>query len=523
MEELLKKYNEKKTKSAKFNYYFDNIRPVIIEKIKNDLQIKKNTNQVNDYKSLVIILGHNVIPSIITSLVGLAEKIYIVTDSNKFGLFKDKYYSAVVESIQPENIKLIEVSPHAHADNLNIINNLISEICSQGKVLCDITSGKKILAAQLAIAAKGFGQDICYIDANEYIDNSSIPVPGKETLFIQNSQDCITEISTEKSKIIINYVPGKNEIIYNIYDGINYYIEKSGITSDTTVQEIMKLLNEFNIILNKNIITGRESTNEIDNLASSLDAVLCGQLKKRSVLICNNDTEFVIDPQLSGIPWEIIFARKHNFKIPIFRKLNIDFDTQLSSSIINDGVLFIEGAGENIPYYDDTIKKMKRYFSENNHKVKIITAESKGKLMLELAGKKYFMIFYYGHSVFGKNLEDSGWLCSNGEIFSASDLSIFSSNAPSIIVSNSCQSAKVQPFFKESFIYNSFRNGVRTFIGTGWLLESERAVLFMEFYMHNLLTLKKLSKESFRNSITLMKDKYPSNDILFYNYIYYGE
>jgi len=250
LETLIQQYSALGTKSQRFKYYFDSIRPLITSLLKKQIDQKIKTNVLSQYSTLIVILGSNPNPSLIITNAVCPQRLVVFYPGNHKKVLDTYFIPFLDPSIDKESITTIPIDYNNHDINYNTMYHALSRL-PKTKILCDITSGKKILSFQLGLIAKRLGFDICYLDAELYIKDSDIPVPGKESLYIYtSSSDEPTTINVhQQNQLRIHYLPSTHTLLYVI--GSNQGTFKY-IHDDFSYSSIEVIKQEIDLFYKKN-------------------------------------------------------------------------------------------------------------------------------------------------------------------------------------------------------------------------------------------------------------------------------
>lgn len=504
--------------------YFDEIRPVITSALKSKIEKEKSYEKVPLYKNLVVILGHNANPALIVTQSICAEKtILLFTEKNRKQL--EKVFLPTISKEMPDAvIEFLELDYTDHDSNYAKIIGALGSIEDKYSTLCDITGGKKIISTQLGIVASRLGIDICYIDSSDYLVNSATPEPGSESLYIHYSgKEKIHEISLkDENMLVINSINGTT-INFNYHvDGELLNFQKSNISS-SMLKAIRDDIETGYYKIDHCIECDIDCSENLDELAGLVQSMLIVD-DLDIVLRATKDSslKLVVAPNLAGIPWETLLVRGYGFPIPLISKMIRENKTVFSRSEKKNGILFIKGDGCGIDNFDKAVTGFISTIDSTGQKYNFIEAEDAGVVGRELGRRRYNLIIYYGHSDFDEDEFKTGWRCMNGEIFPCNEFRILRHNAPDMIISNSCNSARAIPFISHSIAYNALRAGARSYIGTRWPLEFGRSGKFISTLIKNMLQKHKSPEESFKAAINFMAKEYGYDDASVYNYIFYN-
>ncbi|MFC1670798.1 CHAT domain-containing protein [Spirochaetota bacterium] len=526
---LIKKWQVEKSQKDRHKFYEENIMPEIISILEEQVLEGEKDKKIEKYKNLILILTHNANPSIILASALKPEFVTVIYTPDKENLITKKVDPHLKKVFHEDGIEYIELDRMSHENNFKIMEKTVKKNKKKyKKVLCDITGGKKIISTQLGIIAHNLKLDLCYLDAPRYIE-SSVPFPGEEILYIQNSSsNDITEIKySPHNSLKIGFSFAKEATIF--YDlimkneSLNF---RTKTIKDSEVKSFAEKMNEKCTIVNSNIENEKMDFEKdllrISNLIRPL--LIPNNLHQKLGKMNDEEIRLILDEEVTGIPWEIYLSKTYNISLPILRipHKNEEFvDSENTDK--REGVLLIRGSGSEIPNFDSYINSMQIACSTFSP-FKFLEARNRDELKMHLAeNSTYRIILYFGHAEFDENSEKTGWVCNDGSIFDISALEVLYDNAPEIIIANACQSARAIPFRKNSFAYGALKSGCDTYIGTNWFLEIERSKLFLMEMIDGLLNKEKSTEDSFRNSLNSLRKKFGDGDISIYNYVYYGK
>ena len=522
---LVRKWN-RLGRGKREKFYFDMIRPQITSLLEKQIRVKEKAGIIPKYQDLVLILGHDVNPAliIINSLKPLRLFLLYTTKNEKN--LKKRLIPAIDSAIPADKVEYILLEINDHEKNIKKMKELLKNLPGD-TALCDITGGKKITSLQLGMAANELGVDISYLDSKSYVEGTGIPVPGEELIYINNSiSRRITEISSNVPyRLLISYIGQTRDIIYNldlVHRSLKFTREDM---SASTIEVIKEDIDTMFKKINKDIYDKKDCMQEMNDLADIIRSMLIPhELDEMLKTTRLDDFRLLVDPEVSGIPWEIAFNRMYNTPLPLFRMYNLDFEHRPGKTVEEkQGLLIITGSGREIPEFDATLQSIKEFLNDLPVKSKMVSAESRGALQREFGKFHYDTVIFFGHSVFDKDREKTGWLCKNDEIFCCESLEGISMMPPDVVISNSCHSARSVPFSDHSFGYDLVEAGVRTYIGTNWFLEFERSRLFLSTFIDRMIARGKTPSASFEETISALQNQFGKDDISRYNYIYYGE
>ncbi|HSV96931.1 MAG TPA: CHAT domain-containing protein [Spirochaetota bacterium] len=524
--ELTRRLKAAKRKE-RFRLYFDEVRPRITEILREQAGERARSGLIPRYGRLALTLGHNPIPSLIVANAFAPPKLVLFHPPRHGKLLRERVLPALDGSIPRGGIETIELSSADHDANYAAIRGALASRPFDGHTLCDITGGKKILSMQLGLIARELGFDLCYIDSESYIPNSDIPEPGSESLYIHSAdRDGLTSIRMESApRLTVSLVPATGAAVFNFdADGTPYKFTLSDL-SDSVVETVRAEIDAIYARINANVLRGEDSQRELDDLAGLVRSMLMPQGLDERIRGAAGGLRLHLDTELAGIPWEVAFNRLYGTPIPLQRMFNrtIDYRRLEPTTQKKEGALVILGSAEGIPLFGEIADWLGAYSLRSPVKIRTAVAESRGALQKELGTRRYDAVLYFGHSEYGPSEEETGWRCVNGEIFHCGSLRCIENTPPDLIISNSCHSARSMPFAAHSFACSAMRAGVRTYIGTRWLLEFERSRAFLEAVTDAMLVPRVSPARAFARALAALAERFGGRDIALYNYVYYGK
>ena len=239
-------------------------------------------------------------------------------------------------------------------------------------------------------------------------------------------------------------------------------------------------------------------------------------------LLQGTNIQLLLDIELAGIPWEIPLHHLFKVELPITRIItqNSLHNLKYEIPVKCEGVLFIIGASNNINnFYNNWDYVLKQL--QTSTKIHTIEAKSKGFLQKELIKRRYSIIIYCGHAQFNNDVEKTGWVCHNGEIFNSKNFSILSSKPPETIISLSCNSAWCLPFSNHSMAYNAIQSGVKSFIGANYFIDYTKSLEFIYHIIHSSVNITP-SFETLKQFFAHFYNINDSDIIIPYNFVFYS-
>ncbi|MBP7583677.1 MAG: CHAT domain-containing protein [Spirochaetes bacterium] len=524
---ILGRWRKLAKRDEKRAFYFDHILPRITELLKMQIGTKVADGSIPRYTTLALVVGHDANPALIIANAIIPQRLFAGYTSRNEAQLRKRFLPNLDPSIPRDGIRLIELDNMGHEENYRKLLSVLGSIEDPSSTLCDVTGGKKILSAQMGIAAHERGMDISYIDAEGHEEHSAVPEPGRESLFIHSASNRrVTEIPLlEENRLVINFVSRSNIILYNLNIGNEFHRYEKANLSESGIEEVRRGMAVEYMKIERNIMDGKPCSPELGAIASIARSMLMEvTMDARLKDAARHGIRISVDPTLSGIPWETVLHVLHGIHFPIRRSFNRDFDSY-AAAIPDEkhGVLIVIGSGEGIPGFDENEAQLKQFVVAGKLRGEFIRAENKGHLQMELGRRRYNAIVYLGHSVFDSTPGGTGWVCRNGEIFCCDSLAALAHTPPDLVISSSCRSAAAEPFSGHSFAYHAVKAGVRSFIGTNWQLEYEKSYLFLTRMLDSLVVKGHTPFLSFTKALEALAKRYGQDDISQHNYVYYGE
>ncbi len=528
---LYNRWQREKDKDKRFALYHEEILPRVVSMLREQVTARQNEGKLDRYGSAVIILGHDANPALLMILALRPETVTILHTPDKEKLISKRLTPFLKKDYSREEIEFVQLDNMGHEDNLRVIRNTVREKKKKhGRVVCDITGGKKIMSVQLGIMANLIKADIAYIDAARYVEGSSIPYPGDEVLFVQRSgHEELTEIqAVPYDRLKIGYIDGDpRQVTFDLFFKRESFSFKQRLDSEHERKELADRLNEKCASINARIAACPDSTGrDFEGLANIIRGILFPlKLTKQLDDLRGKDLRLIMDEEVAPIPWELTLSMNFGVRMPIIRMPNKDeeFVSDFSRKGINrEGILLIRGSGEGIPGFDESFNEILVSFS-GQPSINSIKAESRAELKIKLAEiPGYRAIIYFGHARYDATGPDSGWVCCDGSVFGTDAIDVLDDKPPEIIISSACESARGSLFHKNSFAYAALRAGCDTYIGTNWLLEAGRSRTFLLEMITGMLEKGLSAEESYRAALKALEKEYGPGDVSLYNYVYYG-
>ncbi|MEW6525961.1 MAG: hypothetical protein AB1444_04745 [Spirochaetota bacterium] len=522
LEILLKQYSTLSTKSQRFTFYFNSICPIITSLLKEQINQKIKNNALSKYSMLVVMVGPNPNPPLIITNAISPEHLIVFYPINHKKILDTYFLPFLDPHIDKESIITIPIDYNNHDINYNRMYHALSRL-PQTKILCDITTGKKISSFQLGLIAKKLGFDICYLDAEQYIKNSDIPVPGKESLYLYTSgSDEPTTINVQQqNQLRIHYLPNSHTLLYIIDNtqGTFKYIHDD--FSYSSIETIKQEIDLFYKKINTHILNQLSVNKLIDELSDNISSLF--KLYQFAHLLHNPNIQLYLDIELAGIPWEIPLHHQFKVQLPITRIITQNSLDNMKYKTLPkyEGILFIIGSNNNINNFYNNLNYIVKQL-QTDHKINVIEAKSKGFVQKELVKHRYAAIIYYGHAQFNNDVEKTGWVCHNGEIFNSKNFSILSTKPPETIISISCNSAWCLPFSNHSLAYNAIQAGAKSFIGANYFIDYTKSLEFIHHIIHTAVNTTP-SFETFKQSFAHFYKTKNKDVIIPYNFVFYSQ
>lgn len=524
--DVIRQWRAKQGRDAQYRFYFSEIRPLITDLLRKRVKMMEGSGSIPRYRNLALILGHDVNPALITANAFMPQRLLVFhTDRNR-SLLERRFLPSLDPGIPADQITRLELDYTDHDRNTLMMQSALSECAATGATICDITGGKKILSVLLGTAAGSLGIDISYIDSDAYVEGTGTPEPGRESLYIRSAAEGrTTEIRpSARDRLTLNYSPASHEITCNLdtSSGPAKFVIRG--LSDSSVDELRKEISLLSERINCAIMSGCTDNRDLDAMENLVFSLMADSgLDRRLSQEGGSDMLLITDPELAGVPWELVLHRRYSIPLPVFRMFNRDFEYRQAKPQGGEReAMVIFGNSEGLPGFVRLRDDLRHAAAKAGVRARFIDAESLGRLQVELLRGGVDTIIYCGHSSEKSHGEASGWLCQNGEEFTRDSLSLLRGDPPEMIISNACMSARSRPFEGESFACASMDAGVRTFIGTRWLLEFERSAVFLSEIIRCSAAGGPGPSGAFSRAIGLLSEIYGEDDLSLYNYVYYG-
>lgn len=511
-------------KDLRNSFYKENILPIVSKLLSQQYQHYLSLHNYKPYTTLITTLSHDINVLLLMLYTIKPERcvVFYTTDKNKLVQKLHTFAQSLHVVITP-----IELDSIDHAGNSALIKETMKRYKkNHPPVLCDITGGKKIHSTQIGILAHSLKIDIAYIDSKKGFLQWGIPEPGSEILYIQKPDNIFNLLEIHPSnKLRVRFNTMAHAIDYEAdVDGRLYRLGSKKIKQDDS-DKLADYINSFYASINASILHNSYSTTELKHYALALKALLFSKELNHFIEKHNNLTHLVIDTELSALPWEIILAHC-NVPTPLLRIPNRDsnFSENISRNTPKS-IAIISGSGNGLPDFDTILQKMKIQISKNNNfLVETHTATNSFELkrfFAEHNAKPFTVVVFYGHATYNSRNERTGLMCQDETIFSIDDCEVLSSAPPECIVVNACQSARCSLFTTQSFAHAAMSIGVETYIGTHFFLEYERSTCFIHTFLEAIANNLSYSY-GYKKSLEALAQRFGSNDISLYNYVYYG-
>ena len=501
-----------KAKKDRYCFYSDNILPHVAARLREDIQNRMRTGDVAKYDTLVMIVSHNLHPLLLAAKSFCTGSIVLFHTSDKDNLIEKNKY--VFEDLDG-NVERVRIDATDHRKNEEIIKNKLKSLTDEGKVLCDITGGKKMLSTLMVLCARETGADVSCIDAERF--EFGVPFPGEEIVYVKWNK-----VSEPRDILRISCESGNTTQmsfdVHTLHESFNAAKHNMKRERTDSFREIIK---SKYADMNRAIqYGGTRVKEELDGLASHISSLLPEEVAQYLKKNSGKELSLLLDEETAGIPWEICLHRKYGISLPVFRRPHRDREYERDDTDGGMGVLFIAGPDpeHEIPDYERLIEELKMRLIHNNGDCKNVSR--KEELYQLLSNVQCKILIYFGHAVFDSDPEKTGWQMSDG-IFTGGDFSALRGNNPEMIISNACQSARSVPFEKNSFAYAVLKY-CNSYIGTNWLLEAERSGFFLERMVSGMLKKSFDPWTAYRATFSELEKKFGDDDILLYNYLFYG-
>jgi hypothetical protein len=525
--EIISRWKNLKDPDEKSSFYFSEIRPSVTSGLRKEILKGITEGTLEKYERLILVAGNDANPSLIIAGALQPEKIIAVYTEKNRAQLEERFLPELKKQNPRCNVELMEIDYCNHDENYRLLLRTFKVFSKKGSTLCDITGGKKITSGHLALISRKLSFDICYLDATGYIQNSAIPEPGNESLYIhKNNDDGLYEFTVRDERVLfINSVNKSSGILYNLgYKGVFFKFNRLKLSASILKTLRENLESEYRRI-DHNIRLSLPCGNNIREISATVRSMLIDPSLDRMLLEAGHGKiRLVIDPDLTGIPWDAVFAEAYGAEIPVQIKINRNALHPAPQGSGKNGILVLFGSGEGVPDFDLIKKQTLAWLDKGGLKYRAAECKDRGKVQSEISRRRYNIILYFGHSDFDRKPEKSGWRCLNGELFPCTDFNVMRNVPPDIIISNSCHSARSVSFASNSIAGHAVEAGAASFIGTRWFLESGRSFEFLSGIIN------RLSQDGdfydpwgcFLEGFNSLKRKYGADDISVYNYVYFS-
>lgn len=524
---LVNRWKNMADPGKKENLYFSKIRPAVTSGLRDQILCGISNGTLANYERLILVVGNDANPALIIAGALQPKRIIAVYTEKNRGQLEERFLPELKKQNPGCIVELLEIDYSNHDENYRLFLKAFKVFSKKGSTVCDITGGKKITSGHLALVSRKLSFDMCYLDATGYIRNSAIPEPGNESLYIhKNNDDGLYEFTARDERVLfINSVNKSAYILYNLgYKGVFFNFNRLKI-SRSILKTLRENLEAEYRRIDHNIKLSLPCEDNIREISVIIRSMLIEPSLDRMLLEAGSGKlRLVVAPELSGIPWDSVFAEAYGVPLPVHIRINRSTMQPAPLASVKNGILLLFGSGEGVSDFDLIKKQTLAWLDKGGLKYYVAECLDRGKVQREISRRRYNIIIYFGHSDFDSKPEKTGWVCQNGELFPCTDFNVMRNVPPDIIISNSCHSARSVPFASHSIANYAIEAGAASFIGTRWFLEPGRSSAFLSGI------LKKLAQdEDFYDSwgcfiagINSLKEKYGSGDISIHNYVYFS-
>jgi len=500
-------------KKDRHSFYRDNILPHVTARLGNDIQDRMRTGGIAKYDTLVMIVSHNLHPLLLAAKSFCTGSIVLFHTPDKDNLIEKNrdVLGALAGNVQYELIDATD-----HRKNEEIMKKKLRALTAEGKVLCDITGGKKMLSTLMVLCVRESGADVSCIDAERF--EFGVPFPGEEIVYVKWNR-----VSEPRDILRISCEGGDTTQmsfdVHTLHESFNAAKHNMKRERTDSFREIIKSkYAEMNLAIQHR---GTRVKEELDGLASHISSLLPDEVAQYLKKNSGKELSLLLDEGSAGIPWEICLNRKYGIPLPVFRRPHRDREYMRDDTDGGMEVLFIAGPDpeHEIPDYEKLIEELKTKLIRNIV-IDCKNVSMKEELFRLLSDIQCKILIYFGHAVFDSEPEKTGWRMSDG-IFTGDDFCALRGNNPEMIISNACQSARSVPFEKNSFAYSVLQY-CDSYIGTNWLLEAERSGFFLESMVKGMIEKSLDPWTAYRATFSELEKTFGKDDILLYNYLFYG-
>ncbi|MCX5714259.1 MAG: CHAT domain-containing protein [Candidatus Omnitrophica bacterium] len=266
--------------------------------------------------------------------------------------------------------------------------------------------------------------------------------------------------------------------------------------------------------------------------------LLARKVRERLVLAQDLTLVLLLDEELIGIPWELLFDGKDflclKFNIGrLLRTKQESHSVRYRSAQPALKMLILVNPTADLPSaYQEGIEIRNR-FDRIRNKVQIdFKSTDIDRLYVKKNLREYDIVHYAGHCEFdSEDVNNSGWLLRDGRL-SVRDIAALGESAPlpSIVFSNACFSAKVNSLnMKVDYQVSTYNlasaflfSGVRHYIGVIRELEDKAGLVFAQSF-YALLTKGKSVGESLRLARMKVAKEYGIARLSWAGYLLYGD
>jgi len=242
-----------------------------------------------------------------------------------------------------------------------------------------------------------------------------------------------------------------------------------------------------------------------------------------------------VDPTLKNIPWELLHDGNRFFSDKFYIGKNIGGvwrneiraqQEQLRLLIVSDPTDDLAWARKEGEGLYDALRSDTEY---NRLSVRIISGQKITKLGLLDAMRDCDIIHYAGHLHYSNDLQEGGWLLSEGRILRAREIEKAGLN-PDLVFSNSCFSsagidekqADLQLYRFNDLAGAFLRAGIRNYIGTNWEINDNRYTFDFALQFYRSLVQEKSIGESLFDAREFARRTFSVDDMTWGNYALHG-
>ncbi|MCX5697990.1 MAG: tetratricopeptide repeat protein [Candidatus Omnitrophica bacterium] len=268
------------------------------------------------------------------------------------------------------------------------------------------------------------------------------------------------------------------------------------------------------------------------------DHLLARKVKERLISAESLGLVLLLDEELIGIPWELIYDGRDflclKFNIGrLLRTRQEPAPPRYRSAQPVLRMLILANPTADLPSAYQEGLQIRNRFDRLRHKMRIdFKSTSIDSLYVKKNLRDYDIVHYAGHCEYNsEDVDDSGWLLCDGRL-SVRDINALgeSATAPSIVFSNSCFSAKMDPGMNKAdyqagtySLASAFLfSGVRHYIGTIRELEDKTGLVFAQLF-YTFVTKGRSVGESLRLARARLVKEYGIAQLSWAGYLLYGD